>query len=156
VPGILVSPVEGGVTNWPSPAYSPDTGLFYTQERNQFNLLYLTDPDPRGSIGNGGKLAATVGTTGDFLTAIRPTTGEIAWRRPVYGGNIGGVLATAGGLLFSSDGSGNLVGWNAENGKPLWNARIGTITNAPQTYLVDGRQHVLVGVGDTLYAFVLN
>ena len=28
VPGAIVSPVEGGVTNWPPPAYSPDTGLF--------------------------------------------------------------------------------------------------------------------------------
>ena len=55
IPGSLVSPVEGGVTNWPPPAYSEDTGLFYVQEHNGFNLLYLTDPDPRGSMGLGGK-----------------------------------------------------------------------------------------------------
>ena len=55
MPGSLVSPVEGGVTNWPPPAYSPDTGLFYVQEHNGFNMLYLTDPDPRGSMGLGGK-----------------------------------------------------------------------------------------------------
>ena len=30
IPGSLVSPIEGGVANWPPPAYSPDTGLFYT------------------------------------------------------------------------------------------------------------------------------
>ena len=30
------------------------------------------------------------------------------------------------------------------------------MTNAPQTYLIDGRQHVLVAVGDTVYAFALN
>ena len=38
----------------------------------------------------------------------------------------------------------------------LWNARLGTVTNAPQTYMLDGKQHVLVGAGDMLYAFRLN
>ena len=50
-----MSPVEGGVTNWPPPAYSPDTGLFYVHERNGFNILYLTETDPRGSMGLGGQ-----------------------------------------------------------------------------------------------------
>src|SRR5579871_5113997 len=50
VPGSLVSPVEGGVTNWPPSAYSPDTGLFYVHEHNGFNLVYLTETDPRGSV----------------------------------------------------------------------------------------------------------
>jgi hypothetical protein len=39
--------------------------------------------------------------------------------------------------------------------KPLWHTRIGNRSNAPETYLVDGRQHVLIAVGDTLYAFTL-
>ena len=64
IPGSLVSPVEGGVTNWPPPAYSPDTGLFYVNENNGFNILYLTDPDPRGSMGLGGKAVAGVGIGG--------------------------------------------------------------------------------------------
>ena len=41
------------------------------------------------------------------------------------------------------------------NGKPLWHSRIGNISNAPQTYLLDGKQVVLVAVGDTLYSFTL-
>jgi alcohol dehydrogenase (cytochrome c) len=155
VPGTLVSPVEGGVTNWPPPSYSPDTGLFYTQERNGFNLLYLTDPDPRGVMGAGGKVTAPLGSTGDFITAIEPKTGRIAWRHPVYGGNIGGMLTTAGRLLFASDGSGNLVAFNPADGQPLWHSRIGNATNAPHTYMVDGHQYLLVAVGDTLYAFTL-
>ncbi len=56
IPGSLVSPVEGGVTNWPPAAFSPRTGLFYVHERNGFNILYLSDPDPRGSMGLGGKI----------------------------------------------------------------------------------------------------
>ena len=44
---------------------------------------------------------------------------------------------------------------DAANGDLLWHTRIGNITNAPQTFDIDGRQYVLVGVGDTLYAFVM-
>ena len=109
IPGALVSPVEGGTTNWQPSAYSPDTGLVYTQEDNSFNMLYLTDPDPRGSMGLGGKMRVEVGSAGKFLTAIDPATGKVAWRRqyPNSGGGGIGFLATAGGLLFGGDGSGN-------------------------------------------------
>jgi alcohol dehydrogenase (cytochrome c) len=158
VPGALVSPVEGGVTNWPPPAYSPDTGLFYTQENNGFQLVFLTDPDPRGSMGLGGKQTIAVGAYPSFLTAIDPKTGKIAWRHE-YPGNSGGggagLLATAGKLLFAGDKGGNLVAHDPANGKPLWHSRIGNISNAPQTYMVDGHQYLLVAVGDTLYAYTL-
>ena len=40
-------------------------------------------------------------------------------------------------------------------GKPLWHARIGNVSNAAQTYMLDGRQYVLVASGDTLYSFML-
>ena len=156
IPGSLVSPVEGGVTNWPPPAYSPDTGLFYVHEHNGFNLLYLTDPDPRGSMGLRGKSVFMLGSLGDFLTAIDPTTGKIAWRHKLYGGAAGGILTTAGGVIFSGDGSGNFAAFDQKDGKPLWHSRIGNISNAPQTYTVDGKQHVLVAVGDALYAYVMN
>ena len=68
----------------------------------------------------------------------------------------GGLLTTAGGLLFGGDAGGNFVARDAKTGKPLWHARIGRHSNAPQTYAVDGRQHVLVAVNDTLYAFALD
>jgi alcohol dehydrogenase (cytochrome c) len=155
IPGALVSPVEGGVTNWPPPAYSPDSGLFYVHEHNGFNLLYLTDPDPRGSMGLGGKSVFQFGSGGDYLTAIDPTNGRIAWRHRLYGGSGGGLLTTAGGVIFTGDGSGNFAAFDQTDGKPLWHTRIGNISNAPQTYLVDGRQHVLVAIGDMLWAFTL-
>jgi alcohol dehydrogenase (cytochrome c) len=157
IPGSLVSPVEGGVTNWQPASYSPDTGLFYTQENNGFNIVYLTDPDPRGSMGLGGKLTSPVGSGGNALTAIDPKTGKKAWRHPWPGGGGGGagLLTTAGKVLFTGDGNGNFIAVDATNGKPLWHTRIGGISNGPQTYMLDGRQYVLVAVGDTLYAFTL-
>jgi len=160
IPGSLVSPVEGGVTNWPPAAFSPKTGLFYVHERNGFNLLYLSDPDPRGSMGLGGKTVAPVGAAPAALTAIDYRTGKVTWRHEFPGmtgtGGAGGVLATAGDVVFTGDAGGNFVAFDATNGTPLWHARIGTLTNAPQTYQLDGRQHVLVAVGDTLYVFALD
>jgi alcohol dehydrogenase (cytochrome c) len=106
-------------------------------------------------MGLGGKSIANFGSAGDFLAAIDPRNGEVKWRFRFTGGGGGGLLATAGRVLFSGDGSGNFVAFDATNGKPLWHTRIGNISNAPQTYLVDGRQYVLAAVGDALYAFVM-
>ena len=44
---------------------------------------------------------------------------------------------------------------DAENGTPLWHSRIGNVSNAPTTYMLDGRQYLLVAAGDTLFAFAL-
>ena len=158
VPGALVSPTAGGTINWEPPAYSPDTGLFYVPERNGYALFYLTDLDPRGSMGLGGIESVSVGSGGNFLTAIDPKTGKVAWRRPypgTGGGGGGGLLATAGRLVFGGDAGGNIVAYDAVNGKPLWHSHIGPVTNAPITYMLDGRQHLLVATGETLYAFKL-
>jgi alcohol dehydrogenase (cytochrome c) len=157
IPGSLVSPVEGGVTNWQPSSYSPDTGLFYSQENNGFNIVYLTDPDPRGSMGLGGKLTSPVGSGGNALVALDPKTGKKVWRHPWPGGGGGGqgLLTTAGKVLFTGDGNGNLIAFDVANGKPLWHTRIGNISNGPQTYMLDGKQYLLVAVGDTLYAFTI-
>ena len=50
-----MSPTAGGTVNWEPPAFSPDTGLFYVPENNGYSMFYLTEPDPRGSMGLGGK-----------------------------------------------------------------------------------------------------
>jgi alcohol dehydrogenase (cytochrome c) len=156
VPGSLVSPTSDGTINWEPPAFSPDTGLFYTAEGDGYSIFYLTDVDPRGSMGLGGKEEAGVGSGGSFLIAIDYQTGKVAWRHPFYGnGGGGGLLTTAGKLLFAADGAGNLVAYDAATGKPLWNTRIGNVTNAPQTYMLDGRQYLIAATGDTLWSFML-
>ena len=157
--GSIVSPPAGGTINWQPPAYNPDTGLFYVAEHNAYSLFYLTDPDPRGSMGLGGKEEVRVGNGGSFLTAIEPKSGKIAWRREFPsifgGGGGGGMLTTAGGLVFTGDAGGNLVAYDAAKGTPLWHARVGNISNPPQTWSLDGKQYVMVAAGDTLYTFTL-
>jgi len=157
VGGSIVSPNSGGTVNWEPPTYSPETGLLYVAEHNSFSLFYLTDLDPRGSMGLGGKEEDEVGSAGSYLTAIDYRTGKVAWRHKYYseGGGGGGFLATAGGLVFGGDGAGSLVAHDATNGTPLWNTRIGDVSNPPQTYMLDGHQYVIAAAGDTLWSFVM-
>jgi alcohol dehydrogenase (cytochrome c) len=65
------------------------------------------------------------------------------------------MLTTAGRLLFSGDGSGNLVAFDPADGRPLWHSRIGNVSNAPQTYILDGKQYLLAAAGDALFAFAV-
>src|SRR5215472_1652888 len=150
IPGSLVS---GDVTNYPPPSFSPQTGLFYVPERNSLRITYLIDPDPRGSMGLGGTMGGGGVNYGSYIDAIDYRTGEVVWRHDNEGS--AGLLSTASGLLFSGDGQ-NLVAYEAKTGKPLWHSRIGATGNAPETYVLDGKQYILATGGDQLFAFVLN
>jgi glucose dehydrogenase len=61
---------------------------------------------------------------------------------------IGGILATAGGLVFAGEGNGKFAAYNSSSGKELWSFRAGAGVNAPpSSYSVGGKQYVVVGAG---------
>jgi alcohol dehydrogenase (cytochrome c) len=151
IPGSLVN---NDVTNYPPPTFSPDTGLFYVHEQNALRISYLMDPDPRGSMGLGGTGGGASLNWGTHIIAIDYKTGKITWRHEINGGS-SGLLSTAGGLLFLSDGP-NLEAWDAATGKALWYSQIGGLSSPPETFLLDGKQHVLATGSGGLYMFVLN
>ena len=116
---------------------------------------------PRGAMGLGGKEEIGLGSLGNYLTAIDYKTGKIAWRCVFSGAGtapsaITGLLSTAGKLLFGSDTEGDLVAFDPANGKPLWHVQLGTVSNAPETYMLDGKQYVLVASGSSIMAFAVN
>ena len=152
---IAGSIVSSSATNWPPPAYSPDTGLFYVPENNSLGIRYLIDEDTRGSMGLGGTAGGGGVSTGASITAMDPLTAKIAWRHELPAGGASGMLTTAGRLLFAGDGAGNIVGYDVANGKPLWHSRIGAVSGAPETYMLDGKQYLLVAAGDMLAAYSL-
>jgi alcohol dehydrogenase (cytochrome c) len=160
--GALVSPQNAGAVNWAPPAFSPQTGLFYVALNESYSMYYLTETDPRGAMGLGGKEEQNVVSFGTYLAAVDYKTGKPAWKRHFPGsGWWGGTyighayLATAGGLLFGGDPGGNLVAYDAATGAPLWHVRVGEVSNGPQTFLIDGKQHLLAASVDTLYMFAL-
>jgi alcohol dehydrogenase (cytochrome c) len=66
------------------------------------------------------------------------------------------LLSTGGHLLFGHDTARDFMALDVDNGKPLWHAQLpANPTNGPQTFLLDGKQYILVAGGDTLYAFTL-
>ncbi len=77
--------------------------------------------------------------------------------RPVGRANSwGGVLSTAGGVVFFGDDSGAFTAVDAENGKVLWSFAANARWRAsPMTYQFDGHQYVGVANGSTIMAFAL-
>ena len=67
-----------------------------------------------------------------------------------------GVLTTGSRLIFTGDATGNMLALDTATGKTLWHAGLGgDIQTSPTTYLLDGRQYVLMGAGQTLFAWAL-
>ena len=151
---IAGSLVNGDVTNYPPPTFSPETGLFYVHEQNSMRISYLMEPDPRGSMGLGGTSGGGNLSWGTFIVAIDYKTGKVAWRKEINGGS-SGLLSTAGGLLFLSNGP-IVEAADAATGKGLWYSQIGGLSSPPETFMLDGKQHLLFTGATGLYLFVLN
>jgi len=90
------------------------------------------------------------------LRALEPTTGEIKWDFRHHSAPWAGTLATAGGLVFAGDIEGNLIAFDAREGKVLWHFETGSALYAsPMTYSLNGRQYVAVVSGQALVSFAL-
>ena len=155
VDGVLVSPNSGGATNWPSPSFDPETGLLYVGTSETFSVFYLTDTDPHPE--GYGAVQRGAGSYGGTLRAIDYKTGKTVWQHH-YPSGVGaaGMLTTAGKLLFTGDSSQHLIAYEPANGKILWHAGLGAnVSNGPETYLLDEQQYLVVGAGDSLYAFTV-
>jgi alcohol dehydrogenase (cytochrome c) len=155
IAGALVSPNQGGAVNWPPPTFSPQTGLFYVNATRAFSIYYIFDDadKPEGWGGND-----QGGWAESMLQALDYRTGAIKWsHRWETPGIRGGLLSTAGNLVFAGDPNSNLVALNAATGEVLWHANLGKpVTNGAITYELDARQYLVVGAGDKLFAFVMN
>lgn len=151
---LLNIPAVGG-TNWYAPSFDPQAGLFYVNAIRGYSLAYLTDTDdhPEGYGGSG----RTLWQTG-VLEALDYRTGNVVWRHEYEGRGAvaAGILTTAGQLLFTGDPSGNVIAYAPKDGRILWHSRLtDKVSNGPMTYMLDGKQYVAVGAGDTLYSFTL-
>jgi len=151
--GTLVNPSSDGSTNWPPPSFDPEAGLFFVNAHESYSVYYLTDTDERPE-GYGGRDSGV--WSQEVLRAIDYNTGKIRWEHPYNSdGGTAGILTTAGHLLFTGDPLGNFIAYDPATGKVLWHAKLASgVSNGPMTYTLDGRQYLVVGAGDMLYAFV--
>jgi outer membrane protein assembly factor BamB len=123
-----------------------------------FSVTYLTDTDEKPE-GYGGSTRTLISQPA--LEAIDYKTGKIRWSHEYPSaapGGLGGagILTTAGKLLFTGDPAGNLIAYDPATGAILWHFRAGSnVSNGPMTYMLDGRQYLIAGAGDTLFAFAI-
>ena len=151
--GALVEPTSDGGTNWMAPSFDPQTGLFYVNARRSFSVYYLTTTGKaEGWAGRDRFLWAN-----STLRALDYRTGKVVWNHEIGNGqSIAGILTTAGHLLFTADNSGNLLALDPATGKTLWHLNVGgDLLASPMTYQLDGRQYLIIPIGDMLYAFAL-
>ncbi len=137
--------------NWNATAFSPQTGLYY--------LVALEKCRVKLSTGNW-KHPQKEEPARKYLMALDINTGKVVWKveelGPPEGKREAGVLATAGGLLFYGDPSGNVVAVDARNGKTLWRFPTnGENKTSPMTYMVNGKQYVALAVGPNILCFGL-
>ena len=151
--GTLIEPASDGATNWMAPSFDPRTGLFYVKARRIFSVYYNTVQTKAEGWGGRDRIL----WSNSAVRALDYRTGEVVWSRELGDGeSISGVLTTAGGLLFTSDNSDNVLALDTVSGKAIWHLNLGGETLAsPMTYELDQRQYVVLPVENTLYAFAL-
>jgi alcohol dehydrogenase (cytochrome c) len=158
--GAKACPAVEGATNWFSTAFNPVTGLYYLQALEKCTI-YTKKPAEwkAGESHYGGDTRRVPGEQGrKFLRAIDITTGELRWELPQdgHGNTWGGVLSTAGGLVFFGHDNGDFAAASAGSGQLLWSFPANqSWKSSPMTYLAGGRQYVATAAGSNIVAFAL-
>ena len=158
--GAKACPAVDGATNWFSNTYNPATGLFYLMALEKCNgYTKAAAVWTAGESYYGGDTRNVPGEEGQkFLRAINVATGKIAWEIPQTGhaSSWGGVLSTAGGVVFFCEDSGAFAAADAKTGKLLWHFQTNENWKAsPMTYLAGGKQYVAVAAGSNVLVFGL-
>jgi alcohol dehydrogenase (cytochrome c) len=148
--GARMLPGANGGVEWSPMATNPVLGLAYAINLHQPMTYHVANaPYPQGKLWLGGafKVIPTEEQWGN-VSAVDYNTGKIRWQVKTPQPMIGGVLATAGGLVFTGEGNGEFKAYDAETGATLWNFQAGAGVNAPpSSYTVDGKQYIVVGAG---------
>jgi alcohol dehydrogenase (cytochrome c) len=158
--GTRVCPAVEGATNWFSTAFSPVTGFYYVQALESCSI-YTRTPEQwqPGRSYYAGSTRTPPGERGQkILRALDLHTGAVRWElaHTGRGNSWGGVLATAGGLVFFGEDSGAFMAADAATGEPLWRFQTSVVWKAsPMTYVFDDRQCIAVAAGPNILAFAL-
>src|SRR5947207_4382875 len=148
--GARMLPGANGGVEWSPIATDPDQGLAYAINLHQpMHYRVENSADPNGQLGLGGAFTAIADEKqSGNITAVNYNTGKIQWQVKTPEPMIGGILATAGGLVFTGEGNGRFAAYNSSTGKELWSFHAGAGVNAPpSSYMVGGKQYIVVGAG---------
>lgn len=148
--GARMLPGANGGVEWSPMAINPNLRLTYAINLHQPMTYHVeSTPYPKGKLWLGGafKVIPEEEQWGN-VTAVAYDTGKIRWKVKTPQPMIGGVLATAGGLVFTGEGNGLFKAYDAETGSVLWKFQAGAGVNAPPaSYTVGGKQYIVVAAG---------
>jgi len=144
----LVWPNMWGAHSWQAMAYSPIEKLSYIPV---IDIPAAVRNEGSGEFPDDNVVPAEVDGkpfSPGKLVAMDPVTGTVRWRVDQPLAYNGGVLATAGGLVFQGNAEGDFVAYAADSGERLWSAHLGSaVGSAPSSYSLGGRQYIVVPVG---------
>jgi len=161
--GALVSPFAGGATNWWPPSYDSVRRLMYVSTVDAASTYFVSDEHSERS---GRQLLGSAATFfGNQLgaasvKAIEVATGNVRWEAPLarvfdVPRTVGGVLSTAGSLVFAGYHD-EFLAFDSDTGRTLWRIRLGGRVNAPPVaYAVGRTQFIALMAGNSLFAFSL-
>jgi PQQ-dependent dehydrogenase (methanol/ethanol family) len=157
-----IFPAPYGAHNWHPMSYNPDTGLVYipaqdiphvyAQDENFVHNpgFWNTGTDARAALlpSDPVERQAVVDMVKGHITAWDPVAQKERWRVTHEGPWNGGMLSTAGNLLFQGNAEGQLVAYSADRGEPLWqfDAQTGIVA-PPMTFRLNGEQYIAVAAG---------
>lgn len=148
--GARMLPGANGGVEWSPMAVDAGLGLTYAINLHQPMTYHVeSTPYPEGKLWLGGAFKAIPGEQQwGNVSAVDFNTGKIRWKVKTAQPMIGGILATAGGLVFTGEGNGQFKAYDSENGSELWRFQAGAGVNAPPaSFTVDGKQYIVVAAG---------
>jgi PQQ-dependent dehydrogenase (methanol/ethanol family) len=148
--GRRMLPGANGGVEWSPMTTNTDLGLVYAINLHQPMTYHVeSTPYPSGKLWLGGafKVIASEEQWGNVV-AVDYNTGQIRWKVKTPQPMIGGIMATAGGLVFAGEGNGQFKAYDAATGNVLWSFQAGAGVNAPpSSYTVEGKQYIVVAAG---------
>jgi alcohol dehydrogenase (cytochrome c) len=149
--GVRMLPGANGGVEWNPMAVNPKLGLAYAANLHQPMTYHVEAAEyPGGSkLWLGGAFKVIPGEKQwGRVAAVDINTGKMVWKADTEQPLMGGMLTTAGNLVFTGEGNGQFNAYDARSGKLLWTFQCGAGVNAPPTsYMVNGKQYIAVAAG---------
>ncbi len=155
--GVRVTPATYGACSWSPIALDEGRQRAYVAGSHAPAMYYTRrlEPGPGQPWDSYTLFKPLMDEQHGLLTSIDLATGKLAWQVRTEKPMVGGVLATAGGLVFAGEGTGTFAAYATADGRKLWAAQASAGVNAPPvTYEIDGVQYVAVAAGgNSLYGY---
>jgi alcohol dehydrogenase (cytochrome c) len=157
--GTLIWPSLSGGSNWYSSTYSPKTDLYYVNVKEMAAIYFKGDADykPGAQFNGGGQTDYQGEDPYGAVRALEVATGQLRWEYRLHSPSHSGLMTTAGGLVFGSNGS-SFFALDAQKGSLLWRFETGGgggIDANPISYMNAGKQYVAIAAGHALLVFSL-